>query len=70
MREDLSQRIVDLEAQNRILRNQQYLREFKKKNRRLVVEIAENALEVANSSTLASIKKKIIKLKKIRLYKN
>ena len=70
MRENLSQRIADLEAQNRILRNQQRLRELEEENRRLVVEIAEIALEVANSLTLAFIKKKIIKSKKMRLYKN
>ena len=43
MREDLSQRIIDLKTQNRILRNQQRLRELEKENRRFVVEITEIA---------------------------
>ena len=51
MRENLSQRIADLEAQNRILR------ELEKENRRFIVEIVENAFEVANSSALVSVKK-------------
>ena len=70
IRENLSQRIADLEDQNQILRNQQRLRELKEENRRLVVEIAKIALKAANSSTLAFVKKKIIKLKKMRSYKS
>ena len=69
IRKNLNQRIINLKAQNRILQNQQRLRELKKENRRFVVEIVKIALEAANSSALTFIKK-IVKLKKMRFYKN